>query len=411
MRDVYSCIDLGTNSIKIVVCEKVNDNFNVLASVSSPSKGIKDGFIIDSKASVNSIKVALKKIDDMLGVRVSKVVACIPSSQCKMDIVVGSCSVIDYNEITGSDVSNCLLDAIKGMDFSSDELVSCMPIHFTIDDNKSVSDPKGMKGSTLDTRVVVSTTPKEPLYRILEVLKLAGLETVDVCFSSVGDYFAIKDRKYDDLVGAIINIGEESTNVSVFNKGIQIKNSLLPVGSSNVSKDISYVFKTSIEEANNIKEKFSMALASYADSNELYKANMEDGTVKELNQLGVSKVVEARIREILKLTKNEIKNLTNREIRYIIVTGGLTELAGFSNVVEQEFGFVAKVCNITTMGVRHNKFSSSYGTIKYFDDKLKLRGKHYNMFSKDEIDAIVSVNSSVTNENMLSKVFGHFFEH
>ena len=411
MRDVYSCIDLGTNSIKIVVCEKVNDNFNVLASVSSPSKGIKDGFIIDSKASVNSIKVALKKIDDMLGVRVSKVVACIPSSQCKMDIVVGSCSVIDYNEITGSDVSNCLLDAIKGMDFSSDELVSCMPIHFTIDDNKSVSDPKGMKGSTLDTRVVVSTTPKEPLYRILEVLKLAGLETVDVCFSSVGDYFAIKDRKYDDLVGAIINIGEESTNVSVFNKGIQIKNSLLPVGSSNVSKDISYVFKTSLEEANNIKEKFSMALASYADSNELYKANMEDGTVKELNQLGVSKVVEARIREILKLTKNEIKNLTNREIRYIIVTGGLTELAGFSNVVEQEFGFVAKVCNITTMGVRHNKFSSSYGTIKYFDDKLKLRRKHYNMFSKDEIDAIVSVDSSVTNENMLSKVFGHFFEH
>ena len=411
MRDVYSCIDLGTNSIKIVVCEKVNDNFNVLASVSSPSKGIKDGFIIDSKASVNSIKVALKKIDDMLGVRVSKVVACIPSSQCKMDIVVGSCSVIDYNEITGSDVSNCLLDAIKGMDFSSDELVSCMPIHFTIDDNKSVSDPKGMKGSTLDTRVVVSTTPKEPLYRILEVLKLAGLETVDVCFSSVGDYFAIKDRKYDDLVGAIINIGEESTNVSVFNKGIQIKNSLLPVGSSNVSKDISYVFKTSLEEANNIKEKFSMALASYADSNELYKANMEDGTVKELNQLGVSKVVEASVRELLKLSKNEIKNLTNREIRYIIVTGGLTELAGFSNVVEQEFGFVAKVCNITTMGVRHNKFSSSYGTIKYFDDKLKLRGKHYNMFSKDEIDAIVSVDSSVTNENMLSKVFGHFFEH
>ena len=411
MRDVYSCIDLGTNSIKIVVCEKVNDNFNVLASVSSPSKGIKDGFIVDSKASVNSIKVALKKIDDMLGVKVSKVVACIPSSQCKMDIVVGSCNVIDYNEITGSDVSNCLLDAIKGMDFSSDELVSCMPIHFTIDDNTSVSDPKGMKGSTLDTRVVVSTTPKEPLYRILEVLKLSGLETVDVCFSSVGDYFAIKDKKYDDLVGAIINIGEESTNVSIFNKGIQIKNSLLPVGSSNVSKDISYVFKTSLEEANEIKEKFSMALATYADNNELYKANMEDGSIKELNQLGVSKVVEARIREILKLTKNEIKNLTNREIRYIIVTGGLTELAGFSNVVEQEFGFVAKVCNITTMGVRHNKFSSSYGTIKYFDDKLKLRGKHYNMFSKDEIDAIVSVDSSVTNENMLSKVFGHFFEH
>ena len=35
----------------------------------------------------------------------------------------------------------------------------------------------------------------------------------------------------------------------------------------------------------------------------------------------------------------------------------------------------------------------------------------YNMFDKDEIDMITSVDSSATNENMLSKVFGHFFEH
>lgn len=411
MSDIYTGIDLGTDSIKIVVTEKVNDKFYVLASVCSPSRGIENGFIIDTKAAVSSVKAAFRQINEMLGIKVTKVIACIPPANCKMDIVLGSVNVLDYNEITGIDVSNVLLDAIKGQDFSQNELVTAMPIHFTIDEEKNVRDPKGMKGSMLETRVVISTIDKESLYRILEVLKLSGIETVDIAYSSVGDYFAIKNRKYDELVGAIINIGETSTNISVFNKGIQIKNSVLPVGSINVDKDITYVFKSKLDESRKIKEYFSLALSSYADTNDTWKFSISKDETKEINQVGVSKVVEARVREILKLAKNEIKNLTNREIRYIIITGGLSELAGFGYLVEQEFGFVAKVCNIQTMGIRHNKYSSCYGITKYFDDKLSLRGKQYRMISKEDVDTMLSIDSSITNDNMISKVFGHFFEH
>lgn len=411
MNDIYTGIDLGTDSIKIVVTEKVNDKFYVLASVSSPSMGIKNGFIVDTKLAIGSVKNALRQVNEMLGIKITKVIAGIPSANCRMDIVVGSTNIIDYNDITGVDVSNVLLDAIKGQDFTNEELVTAMPISFTIDDNSNVSDPKGLKGSILDARVVISTVDKEPLYRILEVLKLSGVETVDICYNSVGDYYSIKNKKYDELVGAIINIGEESTNVSVFNKGIQIKNKLLPIGSINVDKDIGYVFKSKSTESRAMKETFSVAISSYADTNDTWEIKLNKDEVKEVNQVGVSKVVEARIKEILKLAKNEIKNLTNREIRYIIITGGLSEMAGFQYLVEQEFGFVAKVCNLSTMGIRHNKYSSCYGITKYFDDKLELRGKHYNMVNKSDVETLLSTDSSITtNENMLSKVFGHFFD-
>ena len=389
MSDIYTGIDLGTDSIKIVVSEKVNDKYYVLASICSPSNGIKDGFIVDTKSAVNSIKYALKQVNESLGIKVTKVVACIPPSNARMDIVLGTTNVIDYNEITGVDVSNVLLDAIKGQDFTNEELVTAMPISFTVDENTNIKDPKGMKGSVLETRLVISMVPKEPLYRILEVLKLSGVEAVDIAFTSVGDYYAIKNKKYDDLVGAIINIGEESTNISVFNKGIQIKNSVIPVGSNNVDKDITYVFKSKMSESRKIKENFAVAVSNYADSNDIYQFNIDKDNKKEINQVGVSKVVEARVAEILKLAKNEIKNLTNREIRYIIITGGLSELAAFNSMVEREFGFVAKICNIKTMGIRHNKFSSSFGITKYFDDKLSLRGKTYNMFHKEDIEEML----------------------
>ena len=190
---------------------------------------------------------------------------------------------IDYNEVTGEDVSNVLMDALREFDFENQELVTAMPISFSIDDNeKTITDPKGMKGSVLKTKVVIGTTPKEPLYRVLEVLRLSGVETVDICFTSTGDYFCIKNKQFDNVVGAIINIGEESTNVSIFNKGIQIKNSVIPMGSFNIDKDISYVFKSDRIESRKIKESFCLAKASYADSTDVYEVNTKDGEVKEI---------------------------------------------------------------------------------------------------------------------------------
>ena len=61
------------------------------------------------------------------------------------------------------------------------------------------------------------------------------------------------------------------------------------------------------------------------------------------------------------------------------------------------------------MGVRHNKFSSCYGITKYFDDKLALRDKHYDMITQDDVETMLTVDPNISKENMLNKVFGHFF--
>ena len=411
MSNIYTGIELGTSSIKIVVLEKTDDQYHVLASVSSASSGIKNGQVVDMKQAIVSIKEALKQVDEMLGVKITKVVACVPPTDCRMDIVVGSSNVEDTECITGEDICNALSDALRGQDFEEYELITATPISFKVDGKENIKDPKGMSGDVLETRVVISTLPKEGLYRILEVLKLSGVETVDIAFTSTGDYYAIKNDKYDGIVGAIINIGETSTNISVFNKGIQIKHAIIPVGSYNVDRDIAYIFKIENSEARKLKETFAVSLNSYADNNDVVEVKDIYGEKKLLSQVGVSKIVEARLREILKFAKNEIKNLTNREIRYIIITGGLSELAGFSYLIEEEFGSLAKVCNISTMGIRHNKYSSALGIVKYFDDKLSLRGKSYNMLNNEDIESLISTGQRLTNnDNIISKVFGHFFD-
>ena len=411
MSNIYTGIDLGTDSIKIVVVEKINKKFNLLASVSTPNSYIINGEITNTKGCVNALKGALAEIDDMLGIKIDKAICALNPIDLNMDIVEGNILVEDPNNISGLDISNLLNDAIDKVDLDNQELVTSTPIMFVIDGNDRVRDPKGMRGERLSSKIVVSSINKKSMYKFLEVLKLAGVDTVDVCFKSTGDYFCIKNDSYDRQVGAIINIGEESTNVSIFNKGIQIKNSVVSMGSCHVDRDISYIFNCDAETSRDLKENFACVLSDDADEYESVPIKDREGEEKIIKQVGVSKIVEARVREILKLASDEIKNLTNREISYIIVTGGLSEINGMDHLVDLYFNGLGKVCRIKVMGVRHNKYSSSLGSCIYFDDKLSLRGKTYNMVTDEEKNNLVQIDSEMSsNNNIVSRVFGHFFD-
>ena len=117
------------------------------------------------------------------------------------------------------------------------------------------------------------------------------------------------------------------------------------------------------------------------------------------------------MKDILNLCSNEIKNLTNRKISYIIVTGGLSEIKGMDHLIDIYYGNIGILCYINVTGIRHNKYSSVLGGCMYFDDKLSFREKSYNMVTDEDISEIVSIDGDVTySNNIISRVFGHFFD-
>ena len=411
MGNVYTSIDVGSDSVKIVVVEKIKNSFNLLASSSVPCAFIHHGEVTNVRGLAKIIREGLNEVEDILGVKIDKAICALNPINLNMDIVHGEVEVEDPNSISGVDISNLLNETISSIDFGDQELVTSTPINFVIDGVKKVHDPKKCVGKKLESKIVISSIDKAAMYRMLEAIKLAGVDSIDVCFKSTGDYFTVKNDEYDNSVGAIINIGEDSTNVSIFNKGIQIKNSIINMGSVHVDRDISYIYNCNNDESRKLKEDFVYAFAEDADSNEEIVVKDRDGNDKNINQVGVSKVVEARVREILKLSYDEIKNLTNRKISYIIITGGLSEMNGMDHLVEIYFNGLCKVCKIDIIGIRNNKFSSSLGSCIYFDDKLALRGKSYNMINTEEFSNMVSIDDGVSNsENFVSKVFGHFFD-
>ena len=408
MSKLFTGIEIGTNSIKIIVMEKMKTEFHLIATSKVKSSGIKRGEVIDAKKVVESLKKAEAEIENQIGTKIKKVILCISPKNCIFNIVSGDIRFKELRVIDGTDVQKVIKKAITGKTTKDYELVTSIPINFRINDEKTVKDPKGLTGEKLEVKAVISETPRESLYNLLGILDVCGLEVVDIAFTSTGDYYTVRNSDLDKKVGAIINIGEDSTNISIYNKGIMIKNSTVNVGSFYIDHDLSYIYNIDLDKARDLKEKFVVATSRYADIYDKIELETKGGTKYNVTQMDVSKVVEARIEEILKVAKKEIKNLTNRKISYIIVLGGLSEITGFNYVVENTLGNLAYTYNNNTIGLRDNSYTSVLGLIKYFDNKLSLRNAECNMFSQEDMKKIINVRSKDNKE--FQKVFDHFLQ-
>ena len=267
------------------------------------------------------------------------------------------------------------------------ELVTVIPIMFKVDDRKTRV-PKGMRGEKISVKSVVVSVPKRDVYLSAKCLEKCGVEVIDIMLGSIGAYYAHRNESTDTLTGVLIDCGAETIKVAVFNKGIIINNLVIGYGGKNVDNDISFIYKLDDDQSRKLKEKFALANKRYASQKEKIELTNNLGEKIAINQYELTEVVMSRLHEMLNLAKNEINYLTKKEISYIIVTGGLTELKDFPLEIESIFGRNASIGKIPIVGVRDNKYASCVGMIKYFDYKLKLRDREYSILSQDDLELL-----------------------
>ena len=412
MKHIYTSLDIGSDTIKVVVCELHQNKLNLLAASSFKSKGIKMGLITDVELATESIKGALNEVEDMLGIRIKKVITAIPSFNAEYTIIKGNVKITNEDSIVRSnDVIKSLETAAKSVSYSLREMVTILPIDYTVDDKAFIKNPKGMKCSNLGCRAVLVTTPKKNVYSVIGLLENIGIEVVDITLNNIGDLNAFNNKSFEEKIGAIINIGSDITDVSLYNKSILVKSSIINMGGKNIDNDISYMYKVDIPTARNLKLNFALAHKKNASVNDIIEVKSAYDVNLKINQFELSEVVMSRFEEILNEAKKEINLLTSRKIDYIIITGGSSNMPGFEYVVRDVFGESANIGNIKLLGIRDNMYSSCVGNIVHFISKLKLKEQDYSMISDNEVYEMTSVNSKNlnTSDSMLGKIFGFFF--
>mgnify|MGYP005759791571 FL=1 len=408
MEHVYASIDLGSDSIKLVVCDLYQNHLNLLAATSMPSRGIKKGLITEPELAKKSIQLAFKQVEEMLGIRIKKVIANIPNHMAEYKIIKGECD-IPGDLITSRDMMNSYKAGIRSNLMPNEEFVTVVPIDFKINGKTVMKDPKGFPGKKLMGRAMMVTTPKKNVYSVASIIESLGIEIVDISVGSIGDINCFRNSDLDKSISAVINVGSDITAVSLYNKSIPVSTKIIGAGGRDIDRDLAYMYKIDVEEARKLKENFALAYKRNADVHDIYETVNMDNVKIKINQQAASEVVMSRINEILTLAKNELEDLTNKPIQYIIVTGGTSNMLDFEYCVHDTLPSVASKAKVKLIGVRNNKYSTAIGNIIYFLNTLKLKGMDYSMLSEDDMDELSSPRENTNDDTMLGKVFGYFF--
>ena len=407
MKKIYTAIDIGSDTIKFVVGEYFKNKLNILATYEQKAKGIRKGLIVDPNLAINSIKDGIKEINNNLGIDIKKVIVGVPSDNAKFMFVTSEIEITG-DAITTDDVNNLIKASVYSKVEQDYELITVLPLTFLIDGEKETK-VVGKTGNKLEIKGIMISAPKKNVYSVLSVMEGAGLEVVDITVSALGDYYEVRNDNLDKNIGAIINLGHETTNVSVFSRGKLMNTETIQLGGINVDKDLAYMFNINVFDAREIKEKFASSHKRFIALNDVYEVKNTAGEVIKLNQIEVTEIVMDRLAELLRLAQKQILLLTKQNISYIVITGGLTEIRAFKNLVYEILGKDVIIYTEDTLGARNNKYTTSIGMIKYFIDKMEVRGKEYSMIDEQDEELLINPNNKNSKGKAgITKIFGNF---
>lgn len=411
MKQIITSLDIGSDNIKLIVGEIFKDELFVLANVSINSKGIKKGLIVDPEEASLSIKEVFKKAEDIIGMKINKVIVTVPSYFASFVKSEGYTTINREDaRINGEDITRALQASVYNRVSPNLELVSITPKDFVINEKEVVKDPKGVEAFKLSVNSILGMVPKKNVYPIISILESLNIKVVDIAFGGLSDYFEYKEDNYDKKTCAVINIGAHKTEISVVKEGLLLNTEVLEIGGRNIDRDISYIYDLTLEDSKNLKESFALAHKEHASTGEITVCLTRNNENIKINQYEVSDIVYSRVREILELAKKQINHLTKEEISYIIVTGGVTEIDGFNSVLKEIFGKNAKTNRVTEIGVRNNKYSSALGIIKLYGDKLKFRERFVSTFNEEEQEEMFNEKKKINESSILGKVYSYFFD-
>ena len=410
MRKIMACLDVGSDSIKLVVGEMVKKKLNILAACEEPSLGVDKGIVQDANALLEPVSNVIRKCKEIIGLKIRQMIVSVPAVNATYAVVNGSIEIENEgNLIEGKDVIRVMQKAIKSRRSENYEYISMMPTSFALDDDRVVKDPKGLTSKVLSVKGVMVSTPKKNIYPVLAVLERLNVDVLDIGFNAIGDYFEMKTKEYDKGIGAIVNLGADVTTLSIFNKGVLTNSNVISLGGRNIDNDLSFIYKISSPEAKSLKEKFALAHKNMSQSSDFVEVENNFSEKIRINQFEISEIVMSRLEEILNLCKKEINYLTKKEISYIIFTGGLTECKDFNLILEETFGKKAVLGSINEIGVRNNKYSSCIGLIKFYAYNAHLKSKDFSIFSIEEQQELSGANLDIQDESMIGKLFGYIF--
>ena len=339
-------LDIGTTKTCAVVAVDGPNGLEIVGVGEAPSLGMRKGVVVDLEQTIKSIEAATEKAERMSGLHVQDVFVGITGDHIRSTnnrAVVATSS--EDREVSPVDVRR-VVDASKIINLPADrQIIHALPRYFTVDGQEGVEDPVGMAGGRLEVDTHIITGGTTFITNVLKCVHRAGLEAAGLVFEPLASSASTLMTEEKQVGVVLLDIGGGTTDVAVYSLGSAIYTATVPVGGGILTNDISLGLKTSLAEAEDVKQKYGAGVPDENGTNAFTVRTLDGRTSKDVTTDQLRAIVVPRVIETFRMCKQKIVENIPRDLVLgeIVLTGGGSLLPGIEPIAEEVFGLPVRV--------------------------------------------------------------------
>ena len=351
-KNISVGLDIGTTKIVAMVGSRNEfKKLEILGIGKSQSLGVHRGVVNNITKTIESIKYAIEEAKVESGEEnIKEVVVGIAGQHIR------SLQHSDYitrenpdKVIDNNDIDELINQVYKLVMLPGEEIIHVLPQDFKVDGQSEIKEPIGMYGSRLEANFHIVVGQVSSIRNIGKCIKSSGLEMGDITLEPLASSDAVLSFEEKDAGVALIDIGGGTTDVAIFKDGIIKHTAVIPFGGNVITEDIKEGCSIIGNQAEQLKIKFGSAWpGENKDSDIVSIPGIRGRDPKEISLKTLSKIINARVVEIIEQAYLEIKNYGHEDskkklIAGIVLTGGGSQLRHLKQLVEYITGMDTRI--------------------------------------------------------------------
>ena len=322
----------------------------ILGLGKSKSLGVHRGVVNNITQTIQSIQQAVEDANSNSGSQISDVVVGIAGQHIR------SIQHSDYitrenpeSVIDEGDIQRLIQQVYKLVMLPGEEIIHVLPQEYKVDGQGEIKEPIGMHGGRLEANFHVVVGQVSSIKNIGRCIKSAGLTMAKITLEPLASSEAVLSFEEKEAGVALIDIGGGTTDLAIFKDGIIRHTAVIPFGGNVITEDIKEGCSIIEKQAELLKIKFGSAWPGENRDTEIVSIpGLQGRDPKEISLKTLSKIINARVVEIIEQAFLEIKNYGHNDqkkklIAGIVLTGGGSQLKHLKQLVEYITGMDTRV--------------------------------------------------------------------
>ena len=427
-KELYIGLDIGTTKI-VAMIGVINeyDKLKIIGVGKSKSLGVHRGVVNNISQTIQSIQSAINEAENNSNEKIDKVIVGIAGQHIRSlqhsDYITreNSDEVIDIQ-----DIEKVINQVYKLVMMPGEEIIHVLPQEFKIDGQSEIKEPVGMFGGRLEANFHVVVGQVSSIKNIARCVKSSGIDFDGITLEPLASADAVLSREEKEAGVALIDIGGGTTDLAIFKDGIIRHTSVIPFGGNIITDDIKEGCSIIEKQAELLKIKFGSAWPGENKDNEIVSIpGLRGRDPKEISLKNLSKIIHARVVEIIEQVYMEIKNYGHEDqkkklIAGVVLTGGGSQLKHLKQLVEYVTGMDTRIglpnehlAGNNSIEISNPTFATAVGLVMNSMEKRKSKPLESNL-ENDEIDKNyeneIEVSSNGTSTDPSKSIFEKFTE-